>query len=170
VVWYFGYWLTPVPEKAYQDVAELAVFCLIYGVYFVGVISVVNKYPSRRASVLTAAILTVVADTVVSCCAELPDLHLRETAVNIAYVAITVAYVAVWGIARRQGKSWVFGLPLAAVVSWAAQFGLYQHAGRSYWWEPMTAFVATFVVGCLICWALDVLGRRASTRDAQPIG
>jgi hypothetical protein len=69
---------------------------------------------------------------------------------------------------RRQSKSWMFGLPFAAAVSWAAQFGLYQHPGRSYRWEPWTAFVGTFVVGCLICWAFDLLGRRLRSRGEAP--
>ena len=153
IVLYVGWWLTPVPENPYLFVAELAVFCLLYGVYFVGIIRLVNRYPRRRDSVWAAAILTVLVDTAVSCAPELPLFQITETALNLAYVAITVAYVAVWGVARRQSKSWMFGLPFAAAVSWAAQFGLYQHPGRSYWWEPWTAFVGTFVVGCLICWA-----------------
>jgi hypothetical protein len=62
----------------------------------------------------------------------------------------------------------MFGLPFAAAVSWAAQFGLYQHPGRSYWWEPLTAFVGTFVVGCLICWGFDLLGRRLTSRGEAP--
>ena len=40
-----------------------------------------------------------------------------DTLTNSAWVAITVAYVAVWGIARRQHKSWLLGLPFAAIVS-----------------------------------------------------
>jgi hypothetical protein len=168
IVLYVGFWFTPVPENPYLSAAELAVFCLLYGVYFVGIIRLVNRYPRRRDSVWAAAILTVLVDTAVSCAPELPMFHITETALNIAYVAITVAYVAVWGVARRQSKSWMFGLPFAAAVSWAAQFGLYQHPGRSYWWEPLTAFVGTFVVGCLICWGFDLLGRRLTSRGEAP--
>jgi hypothetical protein len=160
IVLYVGWWLIPTPDNPYLFVAELAVFCLLYGVYFVGIIRLVNKYPRRRESVWAAAILTVLVDTAVSCSIELPNVHLAETAMNSAYTAITVAYVAVWGIARRQSKSWMFGLPFAAIVAGAAQWGLYRHAGGSYWWEPWTAFVGTFVVGCLLCWAFDLLGRR----------
>jgi predicted benzoate:H+ symporter BenE len=168
IVLYVGYWFTPNPENPYLAAAELAVFCLLYGVYFVAIIRLVNRYPQRRSSVAAAAILTVLVDTAVSCAPELPMFHITETALNIAYVAITVAYVAVWGVARRQSKSWMFGLPFAAAVSWAAQFGLYQHPGRSYWWEPLTAFVGTFVVGCLICWGFDLLGRRLTSRGEAP--
>jgi hypothetical protein len=168
IVLYVGWWLIPEPENPYLFVAELAVFCLLYGAYFVGILRLVNRYPSRRESVSVAAILTILVDTAVSCYTSLPNVQVAETALNIAYVAITVAYVAVWGVARRQSKSWMFGLPFAAAVSWAAQFGLYQHPGRSYWWEPWTAFVGTFVVGCLICWAFDLLVRRIMSRREAP--
>ncbi|MDT5003270.1 MAG: hypothetical protein QOJ24_446 [Mycobacterium sp.] len=169
IVLYIGFWLIPVPENPYVSAAELAVFCLLYGVYFVGIIRLVNRDPQRRALVSAAAIVTVLVDTAVSCAPELPMFYnIAATAVNIAYVAVTVAYVAVWGVARRQSRSWMFGLPFAAAVSWAAQFGLYQHPGRNYWWEPLTAFVGTFVVGCLICWGFDVLGRRLTSRGEAP--
>jgi hypothetical protein len=164
IVLYVGWWLIPEPENPHLFVAELAVFCFLYGAYFVGILRLVNRTPRRRESVATAAILTVLVDTAVSCYTSLPTVQIAETALNIAYVAITVAYVAVWGVARRQSKSWMFGLPFAAAASWAAQFGLYQHSGRSYWWEPWSAFVGTFVVGCLFCWAFDLLGRRITSR------
>jgi hypothetical protein len=169
---YVGYWLIPTPDDPYQNVAELAAFCLLYGVYFVGVIWLVNKYPRNRNWVLTAAILIVAFDTVVSCAAELIDARFGN-AVNATFVAITIVYVAVWGVARRQTKSWMFGLPFAAIVSWVAQFGvaqfgLFQHPGGSYWWEPWTCFVGSFVIGCLLCWAFDLLGRRAKSRGEAP--
>lgn len=175
IVLYVGYWLMPVPDNPYLNVAELAVFCLLYGVYFVGIIRLVNRYPRRRDLVWAAAILTVLVDTAVSCAPELPFYQIAGTVVNSAYVAVTVAYVAVWGMARRQSKSWMFGLPFAAIVSWAAQFGvgqfgLFLHPGGSYWWEPWTCFVGSFVVGCLICWAFDLLGRRIKPRADAPSG
>ena len=168
IVLYVAYWLIPTPDALYLDAAELAVFCLLYGVYFVGVIWWVNKYPQNRIWVLTAAIVIVAFDTVVSCAAEFLDAKFGN-AVNATYVAITIVYVAVWGVARRQSKSWMFGLPFAAIVSWVAQsgigqFGLFLHDGGSYWWEPWTCFVGSFVIGCLICWAFDLLGRRFTTR------
>lgn len=174
IVLYVAYWLIPLPDNPYLNVAELAVFCLLYGVYFVAIIRVVNRYPQRRDLVWALAIVTVLVDTAVSCAPELPLFYdIAANRVNSAYVAITVAYVAVWGIARRQSKAWMFGLPFAAFVSWLAQFGwfgvgLFLHPGRSYWWEPWTCFVGSFIIGCLICWAFDLLGRSVKPRADVP--
>ena len=173
IVLYVGYWLMPIPDNPYLNVAELAVFCLLYGAYFVAIIRLMNRYPQRRDLVWALAIVTVLVDTAVSCAPELPFVNIDGTLVNSAYVAITIAYVAVWGLARRQSKSWIFGLPFAAIVSWVAQFGvagvgLFLHPGGSYWWEPWTCFVGSFIIGCLFCWAFDLLGRRVKPRADAP--
>jgi hypothetical protein len=164
VVIYVGWWLIPVPDDTYQFVAELAVFQLLYGLYFLGVIWFVSKNPQRRLWALSIAFLTIAYDTAVSCLAEFRHL----TVSFYAYAAITVAYVAVWGIARRQSKAWVFGLPFAAIVSWFAQVGLLQQASERYWWEPWTALVGSFIIGCLLCWAFDAVGRRLAGSGGAP--
>jgi hypothetical protein len=163
IVIFVGFWFVPSPDDPRLFVAELAVYNLVYGTYFVALIWLVNKYPRRRNWALTAAILTVVVDTGLTCYSTL--FPVGATLVNSAWVAITVAYVAVWGIARRQYKSWLLGLPFAAIVPWVAQS---VYVWRQLWWESWTGFVGSLIVGCLFCWAFDLLARRIKARGVAP--
>ena len=78
-------------------------------------------------------------------------------------------YAAAWGIARRQHRKWVIGLPLGVVVVVVYLVCLYLLSATPsraiHWLEWWEINVGSFVVVCLVCWAFDVAGRRRDLKS-----
>jgi hypothetical protein len=89
---------------------------------------------------------------------------------NLLVVAVLVPLA--WGLARRDGRTWVLGLlvgpPVAAVLrEMQLRWAWWDHnvAGLQHGWSWMllaVQYVAPFVLAALACWALD---RRAPAED-----
>lgn len=81
-------------------------------------------------------------------------------------VIVTVLQVAAWGVARRKNNIWTVGL-IAAVVcgvalQWAYRSASAEDFASDSWWIKSWAWnIGTFVVPCLICWAVDAMARGA---------
>ncbi len=130
---------------------------IIRGLYFVAVVAMVSRDRSRLPKSLTAAGIVVGLDIV----ASWPDYPTTETAYPThaapfwLFSFICLGYVATWGIARRVEQRWMWGLLVAGVV------GTFFRAmiEVSPFYGPFPAWIGSvliFVLGCLICWAIDL--------------
>lgn len=75
-----------------------------------------------------------------------------------------------WGLARRRGRAWVFGLAVGPAVAallreltvrWAWLADRASGLGSHYHWQVQAAvYVTPYVLAVLACWALDARSRR----------
>ncbi|MEE6168620.1 MULTISPECIES: hypothetical protein [unclassified Mycolicibacterium] len=89
-------------------------------------------------------------------------------------VLIAVGYVVAWGVARRRSGIWAVGLTAAVVldgiVQWVYRLLPTETFSDSSWWVKSWALnIGAFVLSCLICWALDVMGARSWRATTPPI-
>ncbi len=105
----------------------------------------------------------------------------QTTAYEWANLLVVSAGIAVaWGIARRWGRIWMFGL-LAAPILAASTYELAIH---SSWWRThllfdnqsshdltrQMVFIGPAAITAMICWLIDVVStRRTSDRLPEPV-
>lgn len=137
---------------------------LAAGAYFLAVLALVARSPRRRrwALAIAAAALAVEASLLMFIGGT--DMGLQAAII----IVIPIAYIAAWGVARRQHpRWWKVGLPLAAItvvapiriigMEWLTDNRMPLLAG----WALSPGVVA---LGCLICWAVDRRAGRTADR------
>ncbi|OBB31883.1 hypothetical protein A5792_14430 [Mycolicibacterium peregrinum] len=152
----------------------------VLGVYFIVVVALWSRSPERRRTAVSIAGITVLIDVVSYVGFALAigsvynlnlDLDLVVLLSRIMAVVTVVGYALSWGVARRRGTAWAWGLIPAVIVAalvewalaslpsdvWSVNFG---------WLVGWALYVGGFVLSCLICWAIDAMpsgSRRATT-------
>ncbi|MGD9618575.1 MAG: RDD family protein [Mycolicibacterium sp.] len=137
-------------------------YTVAYGLYFLAVIAMVTRDRARLAPALCVAGAVVFLDIVLTL-----GLAMSRVGSFVAFSGVVMGYVAAWGIARRQHKQWLWGLLLSALVCTAFRFLFYSSpiGGALY---LMGKWELTFLMGCLICLAFDVVARRRMIKARIP--
>lgn len=137
-------------------------FTALYGIYLCAVLVLVAKSNSRRNWALAVASVTLAVDlgqTWYATSSQTPQMTLAAFVLFRWW--LTVGYVAAWGIARRLDTKWIVGLPLAAMATIAVVAPLEMNADYLNEFQKWAVWIGGFVIGCLICWALDAYARGA---------
>ena len=144
IMWFF---VVPTATRDSWHVAN-EIHTVVYGMYFIGVIAMVTRGRARLYQALTAAGIVVALDIIFS--------WPRITGATglLIFNIVCVGYVAAWGVARRCGRSWIWGLLLSVIVCTLFRSLIYS----SDYYGPIpawSAFELMFVIGCLLCWGID---------------
>lgn len=168
MVLYFVWFRIPYPDDRALAAGIAAGFILIYSTYFVVVVGFVARNRQRRGKALPVAIVAAVVDTAYSWYTISPGALAPFLLDRVIFTLLVVIYVAAWGIARRQHRSWVIGLALATVVAGVCQIGIPMNYHYLVdWWTEWALYTGVFAIGCLICWAFDVAGRRRDLKSPE---
>ncbi len=146
-------------------------------VYFLVVIASWARRAHRTAAV-AAALVTAVFDTA-WLAASLFVFRSSDTGVLVwvfaaVQVLIAVGYVVAWGVARRRTGLWAVGLIAAVVFGGVVQW-VYRllptevFFDGSWWIKSWVLNIGAFVLSCLVCWALDVVGAGSWRATTSPI-
>ncbi|MBP3081762.1 hypothetical protein [Mycolicibacterium fortuitum] len=152
----------------------------VLGVYFIVVVALWSRSPERRRTAALIAGITVLIDVVSYVGFALIigsrynlnlDLDLVVMLSRSVAVVTVVGYALAWGVARRRGTAWAWGLIpsviIAGLVEWAmASLPSDAWSGNFGWLVGWAFYVGGFVLSCLICWAVDAMtsgSRRANT-------
>lgn len=146
--------IDPALDRAGQHVANGFV-TVLYGLYFVAVIAWVARDRDKKRQALVVAGIFVFLDVVFSW-----PITLDFPASFWMFSAIVVGYVAAWALARRQDRSWLWGLAAAAVICTAYRFFV-TSTDLTGWMAGLARYEFVFLIGCLTCWAFDA-GNRLS--------
>ncbi|MGA8247994.1 MAG: hypothetical protein WB797_13915 [Nocardioides sp.] len=93
-------------------------------------------------------------------------------------LVISAGLALAWGIARRWGRVWMFGLPAAPILAALT----HEHAIHSSWWRThllfdnggsheltrQMVFIAPAAITSVLCWLIEVASTRP-TSDLRPI-
>lgn len=85
---------------------------------------------------------------------------------SCTYATYFLAALA-WGVGRRRGALWLVALPLTPALTWLALrdethrwlTDIETPPSGSYFALTAAMYVGVLVVGCLVCWLLDLLQR-----------
>lgn len=152
----------------------------VLGVYFIVVVALWSRSAERRRTAALIAGITVLIDVVSYAGFALIigsiynlnlDLDLVVMLSRSVAVVTVVGYALAWGVARRRGTAWAWGLIpsviIAGLVEWAmASLSSDVWSGSFGWLVGWAFYVGGFVLSCLICWAVDAMtsgSRRANT-------
>ncbi|OBC14232.1 hypothetical protein A5784_30095 [Mycobacterium sp. 852013-50091_SCH5140682] len=133
--------------------------------------------PTRRSAAVAIAFVTALLDTAwlaaILIIFRSSDTGLLAWVFAAVQVLIAVGYVVAWGVARRRTGIWAVGLTAAVVlggiVQWVYRLLPTETFSDGSWWVKSWALnIGAFVLSCLICWALDVMGAR-SWRATTPL-
>ena len=160
---FYTWWHVPVSDEATDSALAVAAFTLLQDLYLILVVALMSRDGRRRLLAVLVAGVVAAVDTALCFLPQTSDTEML--AYSIVYTLLITAYVAAWGIARRDHPYWRFGLPVAALVAGVGQIYFVVYFGISTWWLSWAVNVGVFLLGCLICWALDVVGRRLAARQ-----
>lgn len=139
----------------------LGAFTLAYGLAFAAILVFVCRDRGTLAWALSLAAIAVTIDTAFTW-SHLPAESLEKPAgAGFVYTLVILMFVAAWGLARRQHRNWILGLPVALVVAAVCQADIYTNSGPTTASAAWSLFVGAFAIGCLICWTFDLGGRLA---------
>jgi len=147
--------LYPALDRAGRHVANGFV-TVLYGLYFVAVIGWVARDRQTRRWALAVAACAAFLDIIFSWPVDLDYWPAFWT-----FATILAVYVAAWGLARRQHRTWWWGLVLAAILCTAYRYFV-SGTDQTGWERLWFRYPIAFVIGCLTCWAVDY-GNRLST-------
>ena len=164
---FFGYWQALELVEGPAAVTVALIFTPFYGACFVASVWAMVRLRARRRLAVIVAAAVAVFDTAYTAYELSPVAAASAEISSGVYTLILTLYVAAWGLARRQHRNWVNGLPLALLVAGVCQIGITPNLEPS-WFVFWTLYVGAFVAGCLICWALDVAARRDEAQMADP--
>jgi hypothetical protein len=154
-------------SDGHERAAIWGVFSLTYGIYFLSMLALTARDRRLMPWALLTGGVGVLVDTVFTWYVLSPLALATANAAGVVYTLVIVLYVGAWGIARRQHRNWVIGLPLTALFAGACQIGIYAQYGAPTWFAAWALYVGVFVVGCLVCWAFDA-GSRLSKLEHPP--
>ena len=103
---------------------------------------------------------------------ELPDGEWWLWLVRLQTAISVVFLVAAWGIARRRGFLWLIGLAVTALLGWvwvrAAAMVFEGLTGQMLVFDlyAIVSSVAIPLIGCLVCWGIEVLARAVQPPQA----
>jgi hypothetical protein len=157
LVMYFANWSLPAPDNDALFQVYFTGFVVIVDVYFVVVVALTARARASRIRALIVAGIVTVIDVALTFAWNLPY--------NLVYVLavcntlIITAFVAAWGLARRQGWLWLTGLLPAVVVVGLAQIWWVPTHQVEHWYDSGAVNVGVVTLGCLFCWGVERLAR-----------
>jgi len=163
---FFGYWQILSAVDPHASVAVALAFTPTYGAYFVAVVWLLVRHRARRRSAVIVAASVALLDTAYTAYELSPGAVTSEALSSCIYTLILTLYVAAWGLARRQHRNWVNGLPIALLLAGVCQIGITPNLDPN-WIVFWSLYVGAFAVGAVICWALDVKARNDEARETS---
>lgn len=139
---------------------------LASGAYFLAVLALVARSRRRRRWALAIAATVFAAEATMVMVVGNAGLGVQAS----IFFVIPIAYVAAWGIARRQNpRWWKVGLPLAAIalivplrMIASASLGDGHLTMLSAW----LAWPGVVALGSAVCWAVDVRAAQRQNNSA----
>lgn len=144
------------------------VLTVVVDAYFLVVVAVLARDAGRRRRAVAAATAGTLVDLVAWLVFTFVLEGIAAQWVDIVLSTVTLLlFTTAWGLARRRHPRWLAGLPpcvpIVAGLMWLSYQGwLYLGAWTQYgaWW------MGTFVLCCLICWAVDAATKPQAYRAA----
>ncbi|MBT0566651.1 hypothetical protein [Williamsia sp. CHRR-6] len=90
--------------------------------------------------------------------------------IMVTGVAASALAVAAWGIARRRGYLWVIGVVVTVGTAAYARHHLIYEVDHYSWGTTAVNWLWPVVVGCLLAWMFEAIGRGTGTVPASRPG
>lgn len=145
---------------------------LVLDLWLVLVVAVWGRTTGRRVAAAGVAVAGLLVDRGTNAVFGVLDLPggLAKWSFWISYALSMVLFVAAWGLARRRRATWALGLIPTFLLSVGALWYYNSEASWDSGWFTywVVDVIAVFTVGCLLCWAVELLGR-AGKPTATPL-
>jgi hypothetical protein len=156
----------PAPDSQILLQTYFTAFVVVVDVYLIVVLALTARGRAPRIRALIVAGITTVADGALTFAWHVPADYVIYV-FGFCNTIIITAFVAAWGLARRQGWLWLLGLlPALIVIGLTQLWWVPTHHVRD-WYDPWFVKVGVFTLGCLICWGVERFELGSPSKSGQ---